>query len=61
MLLLSDMMIFYMKKTLLANFIDWSKAFYTIDYYVLLHKLKYDGIDELACKLSKKYFSNRRQ
>ena len=42
-------------------YLDFSKAFDTLVHSTLLHKMKHYGIDELAHKLIKSYFENRKQ
>ena len=44
-----------------AVFLDFSKAFDTIDHEILLYKLSYYGINEVALCLIKDYLSNRYQ
>ena len=46
---------------LYATFIDLSKAFDTMDYAILFHKLEQLGIRGLVLKLIKSYFSDRVQ
>ena len=40
-------------------FIDYEKAFDTIDYTLLLNKLSYYGIKDIVSGWSKSYLSNR--
>ena len=42
-------------------FIDFSKAFDTVDHKILLHKLNHYGIRGHANKFFKSYLSNRQQ
>ena len=41
--------------------IDLSKAFDTLNFDILLYKLHYYGITDIALKLQKKYMSNKKQ
>ncbi len=49
------------KNTPINVFLDLSKAFDTINYAILLEKLKYYGIDGIALKLMERYMTNRTQ
>jgi hypothetical protein len=48
-------------KTPISLFLDLSKAFDTLDYNILLAKLKYYGFDENSLQLIKNYLSDRFQ
>ena len=45
----------------MTQFLDFSKAFDTLDHTILTQKLKHYGIKGCALKLVKNYFSNRKQ
>ena len=49
------------KCTLVNIYIDLSKAFDTLNFHILLYKLQYYGIRDMALKLLKSYISNRKQ
>ena len=42
-------------------FLDLSKAFDTIDHTILLHKLKYYGLEQSTLRLIESYIKNRKQ
>ena len=42
-------------------FVDLKKAFHTVDHNILLQKLNYHGVQELALKWFEFYLSNRKQ
>ena len=44
-----------------AIFLDLSKAFDTLNYKILLHKLKYYGLGNVAYNLINNYLTNRQQ
>ena len=44
-----------------AIFLDLSKAFDTLNYKILLHKLKYYGLGNVAYNLIENYLTNRQQ
>ena len=48
-------------KTPLAIFLDFSKAFATLDHEILLYKFKYYGIKDKSLFLFRNYLTNRRQ
>ena len=50
-----------MKKVVTAAFLDFSKAFDSIDHSLLLEKLKHLGFSSLAILFIKSYLSNRHQ
>ncbi len=45
----------------ISIFLDLSKAFDTLDHYILLDKLQYFGINGTALKLLTSYLDNRKQ
>ena len=47
------------KLTPVTIYIDLSKAFDTLNFDILLYKLHYNGITDIALKLLKSYMSNR--
>ena len=49
------------KLTPVNIYIDVSKAFDTLNFDILLYKLHYYGITDIALKLLKSYMSNRKQ
>ena len=49
------------KLTHVNIYIDLSKAFDTLNLDILLYKLHYYGITDIALKLQKSYISNRKQ
>ena len=42
-------------------YIDLSKALHTLNFDILLYKLRYYGITDIALKLLQSYMSNRKQ
>lgn len=60
---LSDLITNYLDKneTPFCIFLDYSKAFDTINHTILLDKLQYYGIQNLALNLLRNYLSNRKQ
>ena len=50
-----------MKKDVISIFIDFKKAFDTVDHEILLYKLEYYGIQGLVNDFFRSYLTNRRQ
>ena len=50
-----------MKLTPVNIYIDLLKAFYTLNFDILLYKLHHYGITDIELKLLKSYMSNRKQ
>ena len=48
-------------ETPINTYLDLSKAFDTLDHSILLHKLKFYGIDGTSLKIFENYLSNRKQ
>ncbi len=49
------------RNTPISIFLDLSKAFDTLDHSILIKKLQYYGLDNLAIHWFKSYLSNRKQ
>ena len=48
-------------KSPIAIFLDFSKAFDSLNHKILLTKLSYDGVNPLVLKLLKSYLTDRKQ
>ena len=48
-------------QTLINIFLDLSNAFDTLDHNIILNKLNYNGIRDVALNLFKGYLNNRKQ
>ena len=51
----------WMRKHVISIFIDFKKAFDTVDHEILLHKFEYYGIRGIENNFFRSHFSNRRQ